>query len=485
MRKKAADLYGWLLERVGRRVLYGAGVLVVLLLGWLFFRGSGEPLQTLVVMPGEFLQQVSVSGKVVSAQDVDLAFPLTGRVTSLSVEVGERVRAGQTLATLEMGTLAADLRAAEADLALTQAQAGSAQENLDEVTREQNTLVENAYRNLLSEDLAAVPAQSFYGVDTPVITGIYEGEEGTYKVRLTHDPQLGSNKHQMYVFDLESTGAVEALESEPTPLGTRGLFISFPGDLDTYDGTIWYVTIPNTKSASYLQNYNAYQEALRTRTRAIAAAQAELLQSSQGLTVSEAQIASAQAQVDRIRAEIAERVLRAPFHGIITAVDIEVGGVVSSHDGVLSLISDKALQVESFVPEINLSLLSVGNSATVTLDAYGENVLFEAEVVSIDPAETVRDGVSTYRAILQFLNEDDKIRAGMTANVTITTLRKENVISVPQGVIERRDGKTFLKVKAGEEVVEREVLVGEVSSLGSIEIVSGLSAGEEVILSGA
>jgi multidrug efflux pump subunit AcrA (membrane-fusion protein) len=119
----------------------------------------------------------------------------------------------------------------------------------------------------------------------------------------------------------------------------------------------------------------------------------------------------------------------------------------------------------------------------VTLDAYGVEVPFEATVVSVDPAETIRDGVSTYRAILQFSEQDERIRSGMTANVIITADRREGVIAIPQGAIISRDGKKIVRIKVGEETLEREVTVGEVSSIGSTEITSGLSEGDRVVIS--
>ena len=108
---------------------------------------------------------------------------------------------------------------------------------------------------------------------------------------------------------------------------------------------------------------------------------------------------------------------------------------------------------------------------------------FNATVAAIDPAETVRDGVSTYRTILKFTVTDQRVKSGMTANVTITAERRQDVISIPQGVVTSRDGKKFVRVLVGDEVVEREVTTGSVSSLGSIEITSGLSSGDVVVLS--
>jgi multidrug efflux pump subunit AcrA (membrane-fusion protein) len=424
------------------------GIAAALVVGSFFYfsRGDDNGPDVLVLQPGEFVREVSVSGKVESAEQVSLAFPDTGRIARISVAVGDRVGRGETLATLAIDVLAADLTVAQADL--------------EEARRQQNAIVESAYRTLLSDDLSPVPNSSTYDATPPVITGIYDGPEGNYRIRVEYD--LNSRDYQMRVFDLEDRAAVEVLEDEPTVLGTRGLFITFPDEMAVYRDTIWNIAIPNTKSVSYLANYNAYQEAQRTRDKTITAAEAA---------------------VTRARAAINERTLRAPFTGVVTSVDADPGAIVAPNETVISLIGEGTLQIESFVPEINLSLVRPGASAVVTLDAYGSAVPFMAIVASIDPAETVRDGVSTYRAILQFDAQDERIRSGMTANVRIITDRREGVLSVPQGAVVERDGKKYVRIQRGEDIEEREVTTGALSSLGSLEIISGLSAGDIVVLS--
>lgn len=465
-----------------RALLYG-GIAVVLIAAWaLFSDKNGVEEELMTVERGSFVQEVSTSGKVIASQEVDLSFPETGRVASITVEVGDKVQTGQVLASLAMGTLVADLQAAEAQVALRRAETQNTSTNLEEVRGEQDTLVASAHRDLLSEGLAAVPNSSSYTVDPPDITGLYDGPEGTYRIRVERD-DVNRNDYELRTFGLETTAVITILDDEPTPLGTRGLFISFPDDLSGYADTIWEVDVPNTKSSSYLANYNAYQEALRTRTRAIAAAEADLAQQNSGSTVAQARLKQAEAEVSRIQALIAERTLRAPFSGVVTVVDAEVGSVASANAPAISLIGTGSYQVESFVPEVNIALIEVGDIARVTLDAYGDDTIFEARVVSIDPAETIRDGVSTYRALLEFSEIDPRIKSGMTANVVITTDVRESVISIPQGIVSDTDGKKYVRVKEGEETIEREITTGAVSSLGSVEVLSGLREGDIVVLS--
>ncbi len=437
--------------------------------------------EVLTVTRKPFVQEVSVSGKVKALDEVEMTFEDTGRVSRVHVAVGDAVSKGDPLIELASDELRAQLASAQADVTRRRAERASQGASLEEITSEQDTKVESAYRTLLSTDLAAVAESSTYAADPPVITGIYEGgAEGTYRLSVARAPNPGT--YDLYVFGLERTGAVRISKTGPTPLGTKGLYVTFTSPLTDYRDTSWRVEIPNPKSASYLASYNAYQEALRERTRVIEEAQAEIKSRSQGPTIADAALASAEAEVRRLTAALNKRTLRAPFDGIVTLVDRSVGDTASLSTPAVGLMGASGLEIESFVPEINISYLEVGDPAVVTLDAYGESVPFAARVIAIDPSETVRDGVSTYRVRLQFDEEDERLRSGMTANIVITTDERDGVISIPQGAVHRTRGAASVKVKAGDATESRPVVTGAVSSLGEIEIVSGLAEGDVVIL---
>lgn len=482
-RLRALVAKGWEYVRAHPRASVAMAVVVAaVLFGVLGGAGKKDEVVTVTATPKEFVQQVTVSGKVVAANDVALAFEETGRVTAVLVDEGEKVEAGQPLVYLDSGTLSADLASAEAEVAVKRVELENRGVNLEKVKREQDTLVSSAARTLLSEGLAAVPYSSTYDETPPVISGVYKSDEtGTYKVTVTRK-YAGSDDVEVRVFDLERAGPFAVPENEPAPLGTRGLYLSFPDGPAAYEGTTWYVSVPNVKSTVYLSNYNAYQEAVRARDTAISDAEAELSERSVGQTIAKAELAKAEADVARIRAELGKRSLRAPFSGVVTAVSVSAGEAVSAGSSAVSLISADELELESFVPEINISYLSQMDGADVTLDAYGEDTVFPAKVAAIDPAETIRDGVSTYRVVLHFDAKDERIRSGMTANIVITTDRRDGVISVPQGAVIRDRGASYVTVRRGEKEEKRAVTLGLVSSLGEVEVTSGLSSGDVVVL---
>jgi len=194
-----------------------------------------------------------------------------------------------------------------------------------------------------------------------------------------------------------------------------------------------------------------------------------------------AKVKSAQANAQTYRAQLAKTIIRSPLGGVITAQDAKVGEIVAANAALVSLISEAKFEIEANVPEADIAKVSIGNTSLVTLDAYGRNVVFEAKVVAVDPAETIVDGVATYKVTFQFVKNDERVKSGMTANIDIASASRENVIAIPQRAIIRKNGDQFVRIADGERFREVKVETGLRGSDGNIEIISGISEGDKVI----
>ncbi len=131
-----------------------------------------------------------------------------------------------------------------------------------------------------------------------------------------------------------------------------------------------------------------------------------------------------------------------------------------------------------------MAKVKIGDSARITLDAFGNDLVLEAKITKIDPAEIVIEGVATYKTILQFVKENVGIKSGMTANLDILTAQKENVIVVPRRTVVLKNGDKFIRILDSDGIVkEVKVETGLAGSDGNIEIVSGINEGDKVITS--
>ena len=209
--------------------------------------------------------------------------------------------------------------------------------------------------------------------------------------------------------------------------------------------------------------------------------EAQIKQAEANIAAQGAQIKQAQAAVQNIQAQISKTIIRAPISGTVTKQDAKVGEIVSANTSIVSLISASQFEIEANVPEADIAKVSVGNTSLVTLDAYGRDVVFEAKVVAVDPAETIVDGVATYKATFQFAKNDERVKSGMTANIDVKSANRENVIAVPQRAIIRKNGDQFVRILNGEDFEEVKVETGLRGSDGNIEIISGVSEGDKVI----
>ncbi len=201
----------------------------------------------------------------------------------------------------------------------------------------------------------------------------------------------------------------------------------------------------------------------------------------EAIQAQEAQVTANQANVNNISAQIAKSSIKAPIEGIITKQEAKVGEISQAGVVIVSLISQADFEIETNVPEADIAKVKIGDTAKITLDAYGSDTVFEAKVTKIDPAETIIEGVATYKTTLQFIQNDERIKSGLTANADILTAEKEGVIAVPYRAVISKNGTKIVKILVGKKTEERKVEIGLRGSDGNIEITEGINEGEKVI----
>ena len=288
-----------------------------------------------------------------NGETVDLAFPKGGRVSVVSVKIGDVVKKGQMLASLDSTDVRGALEIAKAnyqkiingatsiDVDVAKASVKSAEVNLDTVTKQQNLAVESAYRNLLNSAPEAVPEDITNDYVLPVISGTYFlGKEGIINLKLYHSSGGLSFDASGLV---TSNGLVDAIN--PQPIGSSGLYIKFPSST-RIDVEKWVIAIPNKKASNYVANFNAYQGALESQKRLIAVAEASLDQANTILLqkVSNARpedVASATGALQVAQGAYDNDFIYAPADGLVTSVNISVGEIASANSRVISLTVNK------------------------------------------------------------------------------------------------------------------------------------------------
>jgi len=193
-----------------------------------------------------------------------------------------------------------------------------------------------------------------------------------------------------------------------------------------------------------------------------------------------ARIAQSEAALSLAFANLEDAIIRAPLAGVITKKYFQPGEQSSMSKPVLEMIGDATLEIEVDISESDISKVKTGQKAEITLDAFGEDLVFTGDVTFVDPAETLISDVVYYKVKIAFTGASEDVKPGMTANVSIITNSKDSALYVPARAIHSRDGEKYVKVLQGLSLVEKTVTVGMRGDDG-IEILSGVSEGEDVV----
>ncbi len=189
----------------------------------------------------------------------------------------------------------------------------------------------------------------------------------------------------------------------------------------------------------------------------------------------------ARARVAGAEARVEDRVLRAPFSGILGLRQVSVGAVVAPGTPITTLDDVFPIKVDFAVPERFLSALEPGQAIIAKAAAFpGEAFRGTVRTISsrVDPvtrAVTVRAEIP---------NEDARLRPGMLLSVEVIS-RERRSLAVPEEAIVPVGKEQFVFVVTGDDTAERRRVRIGVRDAGTVEIIDGLSAGETVVVAGA
>lgn len=172
--------------------------------------------------------------------------------------------------------------------------------------------------------------------------------------------------------------------------------------------------------------------------------------------------------------------------GSVAAVNISAGDTIMENQTVVSIMDSEEVYVSVSVSEDDISALTVGQAASVSLSAYeGMTVDGEIDTIAVEPSRS-SGSVSYAVSVKIYPSENVKIYEGMTCDVTFLQKRVSEVIYVNVQAVNYKGGgiSTVLVYGADGEVTEKDVVTG-FSDGRYVEIVSGLSAGDKVLAESA
>lgn len=512
-------------------------LLAVLVFGVFFFRNVDIKTEVGHLEKGNLEEIVSVSGTVAPNQESSLAFEKAGRIQGINVKVGDKVSASQVLASLSGNTdyagvlnAQAQLESAEAnlqdakngpskaDIAVKQAAVDAAKANLNEdyssisdTIRSVNTSLTDILGNQIGS-IFTLPS-SFYKLSFNSCNQTLQSQIESERTQLDNKILLLNNLSQN--FSISTISVQSEIDSKIDEAGAQ-VYSTTISVSNTLDNLNKLLTLSCSMTDSSLDKYrlsvssarnsisntissiNSLKSKLITDRNALSSANSLLEQTKAGSTPEK--IKALQAIVDQAKANLIssqsvnqKNFITAPFEGTITAVNINLGEISSPNTPAIKIISSNNLELKIKLSEVDLVKVKVGNKAKVYLDTYGDSVVFSGVVSQVDPAATKDGNVSTYYAKIDFTSGDERIRSGMNGSADIITAEKENVNYIYANYLKVDGVNSLVKViknikqlkntsvRDDDKNIEiRNVQIGIRSSDGKIEIISGLSEGENL-----
>ncbi|HXF61453.1 MAG TPA: HlyD family efflux transporter periplasmic adaptor subunit [Caldilineaceae bacterium] len=410
--------------------------------GWQALTGATAQATPTPLPPIETSPAVIVDAVVVPARFATLSFASSGIVAEVVVEEGERVEAGQLIASLEnerqvIAIAQAEARVKSAQARIAELRAGARPEEIQAAQAAVDVAranLENLVDGVRAEDVAAAEAA-------------LAAAEAAYQNVLA-----GADDEQLIAAEAELANAEAALRQAQS----------------AYDQVKWRNDVSALPEAANLEQATNNYEAARARydllaagaeESDIAAARAEVERARAALEqartpATASQIAAAEAQVRQAEAELALRMagsrpetilaaeadlveaqtilmqrqleladtqLTAPFAGTIASLDLEVGEQVTAGAPVIQLADLSEWRIETDdLTEINVVYVREGDRVEIAIDALPELEL-TGSVVRIKPLGENKQGDITYTATIIPDTSDERLRWNMTASVTIQT----------------------------------------------------------------
>jgi HlyD family secretion protein len=504
-------------------VIGAAAVIAVLGVGIAYLMTMGKPAEAYIIpTSGPIVEEVDTTGTVAAATSLDLSFQTGGQIAYAGPKVGTHVGAGTTLATLSGANLQAQLEQARAQLAAQQAQlaalqagatpqavgvsqtaltnAGNAltqaKQNIIQASQDGYVKSDDAIHNKVDQFFtnprSATPTLNVNSTDSQLTISVQSGRvtiEGVLAGWKSYLAALPANSNIADISSIETTTSanlmqvsayldqVAALLSSATPSNSIAA-----ATLQTYQSN---VATARSNISTAVSELNGAETAEQAAVSGVASAQSQLTltqapPTGNAVAAQQAAVAAAQASVDLALANLNNTVISAPISGTVTVNNAHIGETASVGTPVISMISDSKFQMDVYVSDADVAKIKVADTASVTLDAYQSGTPFPAHVTEVYPAATMQNGVSSYKVTLQFDDNDPRIQAGMTGSANITTQTHATALSIPTSAIITQGKATFVFVKSSGGDKEVPVTIGIQSAGGMTEILSGLSATDEI-----
>jgi RND family efflux transporter MFP subunit len=243
--------------------------------------------------------------------------------------------------------------------------------------------------------------------------------------------------------------------------------------------------------ANYRQNKERYENARKDLERgqqlfeqgAISEQVLEQMKaaaSEAGLQVLEAQLNQAQAGYDMALKQYNECWVRSPIDGIVAYINVGIGETVSPGAPVAVVVDMSKVVLKGAIGESLINHVSKEGSIDIRIPSAGDEP-FTGIIKEASPAADQRTGLFGLKVVID--NPEGVIKPGMFAEAQLIKASRKDVVHIPSAAVLSKNGDRYVYIVEDGKAVYREVAVG-ISGDGTVEIISGVKEGEQVIIKG-
>jgi HlyD family secretion protein len=405
------------------------------------------PVEVAPVETGDIAVIYAYTGNIEAADSVSVMPGTAGRIETVLVVVGDELKAGDPIAVVESDIYATQLRQAEAGL---------------EAARLGLAKMEEGAR---PEQIAAAQAAvQFTRNAVSDLTDISDEERTTAVAALA-----------------QAEAGLRLAQSEYDKIAWAGQVGMMPQALQLEQATIGY----EAAKAAYELQTNPSDLQLSPLMAQLAQAELALALAKNPFTETDYEMARnqvklAEAALDMARIQMHETTIRAPFDGVVAELYVTEGSMVAPQAPAALFVS-KPVEVMLNVEESRISHVTEDQNAALQVTAYpGQD--FPAVVTNVAP--TADSQSHTFAVQVTPMDEDHLLRSGMYANVSLLIEEKQETLLVPRAALTEVAGQETIYVVNDDNTAEQRAVTTGLEEDGRVEILSGLTAGEQVVIAG-
>jgi HlyD family secretion protein len=239
----------------------------------------------------------------------------------------------------------------------------------------------------------------------------------------------------------------------------------------------------DSAEAAYKQALNSQSASYWSSLSSTETAQAQIKLTKKNIKQAEAQLELSKISLEIAKLDLSKNEITAPFDGIALSSNFRQGEFASG--SAISIINNTFV-VKSDINETDIIKIKVGQEVDITLDAYPDQH-FSGKVSDISPVSKNTSGIITFEVTVK---PDDSANSsllyGISANLTITIFKTENVLLVPIQAVYEENGKQYVDMPSPQpqdKTIKKVEVTTGASDYDNIEIKSGLKEGDVIYTS--